>query len=294
MSINEKVKQNARDNAAEMGDRLNEFTVFGGDLFKPILEAAFKFNNKVNQVKGDIGEVFIKFILSNSRLLNRLETIIVNDAVLEVAENQFIQVDHIIISENGIFLIETKNWRGAYTGYRDKWRVKTSAGWEECKSPTKQHQRHQHLFKKWINENGKFDGFIDNYIYPVVVINASWLKVTNCSVEVVDGYLNLLNYIEHFSNRVLRPDLINAIGGIIANAQPYEKRPTNFSRERSSKIIGTGFTKDGRKYVRINGSKEDAAIVAKSYSESGHKVSDIRVDRQNVNVKYFYIEQLNK
>ena len=37
---------------------------------------------------------------------------LINDVVLEVEPDEFIQVDHVVVAPAGVFLIETKAWQG--------------------------------------------------------------------------------------------------------------------------------------------------------------------------------------
>lgn len=76
------------------------------------------------------------------------QVIVINDLVLEVEPDKFIQIDHFVLNTNGIFVLETKSWDGAFLGTKDKWRMKQGNKWVEVRSPTKQNERHVKLFKK--------------------------------------------------------------------------------------------------------------------------------------------------
>nr|WP_245522872.1 nuclease-related domain-containing protein [Thermoanaerobacter italicus] len=45
--------------------------------------------------------------------------VIVNDLVLEVEPDRFMQIDHLVLNTNGIFVLETKAWDGAFLGTKD-------------------------------------------------------------------------------------------------------------------------------------------------------------------------------
>jgi hypothetical protein len=67
------------------------------------------------KIKGVIGEKITAVIL---KFLNKSEYKVVNNLVLMLGD-QTTQIDHVVISEFGIFVIETKNYKGWY------WEVKT-------------------------------------------------------------------------------------------------------------------------------------------------------------------------
>lgn len=63
-------------------------------------------------LKGKRGEIHVSFILS---LLPKNKYRVINDIMLRV-NDEFVQIDHIVISEYGIFVIETKNYKGGVKG----------------------------------------------------------------------------------------------------------------------------------------------------------------------------------
>lgn len=60
-------------------------------------------------VKGFFGEIFIRFLL---RFLDKEKYIVVNDVLIPTLDGRTSQIDHVIISIYGIFVIETKNYNG--------------------------------------------------------------------------------------------------------------------------------------------------------------------------------------
>ena len=69
--------------------------------------------------RGFMGEFWVKLELKK---LSKKEYIVLNDIML-ADENGTHQIDHLVISKYGIFVIEMKNYYGLITGdeYKDSW-----------------------------------------------------------------------------------------------------------------------------------------------------------------------------
>ncbi|MED4785238.1 nuclease-related domain-containing protein [Brevibacillus choshinensis] len=81
-----------------------------------ILWCIIAFILKSATVKGFIGEKTV------STLLGRLEKQkyrVLNDLLIPTATGNTSQIDHVIVSEYGIFVIETKNYKGWIYGDED-------------------------------------------------------------------------------------------------------------------------------------------------------------------------------
>lgn len=114
---------------------------------RPVVSVTHDLLTSRNNYVGDVGEgkasAALRFILPR-------ECVLINDVVLEVEPDEFIQVDHVVVAPAGVFLIETEAWQGAFVCYGGTWRRKTGRSWERCdKSPTWQNKRHQELFRRW-------------------------------------------------------------------------------------------------------------------------------------------------
>jgi hypothetical protein len=120
----------------EMRERINEeVPSWIRWAVKPIAEWSFNARVKRDQERGEDGETnaFLHFwlLLPNS-------WVVINDAVIEPEPDEFAQIDHVLIGPPGIFLVETKAWKGAFLGYRDVWKRKEGNSWVRCESPTTQ------------------------------------------------------------------------------------------------------------------------------------------------------------
>lgn len=91
-------------------------------------------------VKGKTGEMTISFLL---RKLPSNEYCILNDILLQ-GKYGTSQIDHIIVSIYGLFVIETKNYKGVISGndQSEMWRQYTSGRNNTLKNPVKQNYGH--------------------------------------------------------------------------------------------------------------------------------------------------------
>lgn len=104
--------------------------------------------------KGKEGEVKVaqkleRCATKTSRLLN--------DVVLLDSKGESYQIDHIFINENGIWIIETKNWSGRIYGTDEQkeWTQVLAYGKEKNRmySPVKQNLTHAHKIQKILKGN---------------------------------------------------------------------------------------------------------------------------------------------
>lgn len=82
------------------------------------------------------------------------------------------QMDHIVVTPRGIFLVETKNWRGRITGAEDerRWRQDKGSGQPPVflANPILQNRRHVEIFRHWLRAHG-----VDwPDVFPVLVMMA--------------------------------------------------------------------------------------------------------------------------
>lgn len=191
-------------------------------VLKPFANIWYTYELKSKKKKGDDGETDVSFFLWIC--LSR-KAIIVNDVVLEVAKGEFIQIDHLIFHQKGIFVIETKNWNGALICDKDIWRLKVGNTWQEVSSPSKQNQRHVRLLLKWFENNlpERLYKKIKDYVFPVVVFpRANWIKVKNCSMPVFKGKLSLLLYIISQKNKVFEEQELTYIAAKVVSVKPFD------------------------------------------------------------------------
>ena len=134
--------------------------------------------NKTRALKrGEEGEKIVDSLLSKDTSFHRL----INNLVLLGENNVSHQIDHILIRNNGIFVIETKNYYGEIKGKEDdsfwtrsffaKGKIKTAS----FHNPLKQNQSHIRIIKKLIGRDYPiycFVTFIQNNADNLGLFNA--------------------------------------------------------------------------------------------------------------------------
>jgi len=163
--IEEKIKRDKK----KMTDRIDEnLPRILAALAKPIAKFQFETDRISRESQGQGGEDTISNTLwfwlpKNYQYFD--------DVVLESEKDEFIQLDHIVIAPQGIFIVETKTWKGVIFASDNAWRLKAgNKKWIKIENPVKQNERHARLFKKWINDNFPDKNFLKEIIYPVVAL----------------------------------------------------------------------------------------------------------------------------
>ena len=93
-----------------------------------------------SKIKGYIGE---KLVSSRLSKLNKRKYKVINNLLLKTSRGTT-QIDHIVISQYGVFVIETKNYKGIITGneYDDNWNQILFNNKEVLRNPIKQNNGH--------------------------------------------------------------------------------------------------------------------------------------------------------
>ncbi len=73
--------------------------------------------------------------------------------------------------------------------------------------------------------------------------------------------------------------MVETISEKLRTAKPYEEPKVRYEE---------GTTRNGKKFVRVYGTREDAEKVAQDY-KANHKISEIRQDKSDPNVFFFYL-----
>ncbi|MGH2330690.1 nuclease-related domain-containing protein [Thermoanaerobacter mathranii] len=89
---------------------------FLGWLLEPIADVAYTWRRIAEKEQGSSGENSAGWAL---HLWLPGNAVGINDLVLEVEPDEFIQIDHLVLNTNGIFVLETKSWDGAFLGTKD-------------------------------------------------------------------------------------------------------------------------------------------------------------------------------
>lgn len=170
------------------------------------------------KIKGLIGEKSISFILS---FLNKDKYIVINDIVLQNGDKTT-QIDHIVISAYGIFVIETKNYKGWIFGSENSeyWTQVLFKRKEKLYNPIKQNRSHIIALKKLLSQ---YPGL--KYI-PIIVFSAKAKIKVEATTDVIKSY-QIISTIKKYSGINLTDTDKEGIFHIIhkANlASTYDKR----------------------------------------------------------------------
>lgn len=158
---------------------------------------------------------------------------------------------------------------------------------------------------------------IEKLVFPIVLFTrAKWLRVQECCMPVFENGLALSWHLRRQTkNVVLGQEQIEAVGKKIISAGPLvpsveessikvfnekenqteynssvsEKSPSAVSSPEQVKVMQT---KDGRKYIKVVGNKDDAEKVRNHYFDQGYKPSPVKPDRFTKGAWYFYLESL--
>jgi hypothetical protein len=172
----------------------------------------FEVNQATNKFKGNVGEWGVSLILQSFP-----DTwVIFNNALIPTNSNSLTEIDHLIIGDCGVFLVEVKTWKGSFTAYKDKWKRREGNNWIAVdNSPTSQSVYHQKMFTQWITYliPSLPDGLVTA---PVVFPIAKWIRANDCSVPVLQGIPALLQMINSSPN-CLTPMQVEAIAQAVEN-----------------------------------------------------------------------------
>ena len=161
------------------------------DFFKP-------------HIKGVIGELKTqlsqKFFL-DSKIYTSFNNLIIND------EYGSTQIDHIIVSIFGIFVVETKEWSGwIYGNEKDfQWTHNKFGTKTKFQNPLKQNYRHQMSLAKYLNVSKE-------KIHPIVMVWGSCeFKSEKPGNVVLGGIRGCSDYIQDYADVIFSDDEISIV-----------------------------------------------------------------------------------
>ena len=179
-----------------------------------ILVIVFKINS--SKIKGSVGEFKV-----NTRL-NFLgnEYISLNDILIKSSNGNTSQIDELVLSEYGIFIIETKNYKGWIFGNEksENWTQVIFKEKHTFRNPIKQNWSHVYALKNVLSE------FPNIHYFPIVVFTGdATLKGIESTVPVI--YSNKLNWtIKNLSSeKCLSQTEVEKIKSILESVEITEK-----------------------------------------------------------------------
>ncbi len=196
-------------------------------LFK-ILEQICKVY--IPKIKGAEGEKIVTFLLSK---LSKKDYRIINDIILKTS-TATTQIDHIVVSKYGIFVIETKNYKGLIFGDEksEKWTQSIYGNKKKFMNPIRQNYGHIKNIEKLISDIGSF---------PIISIIAF---SGDCKLNInVDSHViiwgKIIETIEKYKEVVINDDDINRIYDriISSNIDSEEVKKEHVRNVRNKKTI---------------------------------------------------------
>jgi len=194
-------------------------------IFIPFFILIFYF--KSARGKGKLGEFSVntktKLYLDNSIYHN------IHDVTL-LTKDGTTQIDHIIVSIYGLFVIETKNMKGWIFGSQDQknWTQKIYNHTNTFQNPLYQNYKHVKVLQNLLNLN-------DNQIFSIIVFIGEGEFKTPMPPNVTRGG-EYLSYIESYKKQCLSSDEVKQIISIIQNNRKIQGRQTDTEHIKNLKF----------------------------------------------------------
>ncbi len=203
---------------------------------------------------GFMGELWVKQELKK---LDKDKYIILNNLLLKDNEGLIHQIDHLVISQYGLFVIETKNYEGLVAGksYYDELTLYLGSNKYKINNPI--HQNYGHI--KCLQDILELDNFA--YYNVVCFANRTKVKIDDKKDNEIICNLDFLNN-EILSKKSIKIDTdINDIKSIILSKNIVDKAEKNkhvenvkvIKREKDEKINNNICPKCGGKLVERKG-----------------------------------------
>lgn len=196
-------------------------------ILLPLLLLVVVFNSA--WFKGVVGELLVSFMLRYS--LNKEDYYLINNVTLPTEEGTT-QIDHIVVSPYGVFVIETKNMKGWIFGteFQKEWTQKIFKYAGTFQNPLHQNYKHTKTLEKLLDLS-------DHQIFSVVVFVGDSTFKTVMPVNVVYGR-GLVGYIQMKQHLVLSYDEVEKIKDQIESGRLSRAIKNNHThREHVSEII---------------------------------------------------------
>lgn len=183
------------------------------------------------KMKGWFGE---KSISNRLVKLDSEKYIILNDIILKTEKGTLTQIDHIVVSTFGIFVIETKNYKGWIFGSEkaERWSQVVYKNKSFFRNPVKQNWAHVYALKYLLSNHSNL-----KYIPVVVFAGSAVLKQITSNVPVIYDY-EMLNFIKEYSSEeCISFEEVKSIVSIIENANIKDKQARKNHIENIHKTI---------------------------------------------------------
>ena len=184
------------------------------------------------KIKGYIGEKTVALLLAT---LDKKKYQTINDLIIKI-EGESTQIDHVVVSNYGIFVIETKNYKGWIVGheYDNYWKQVIYKEKNNFLNPIKQNEYHVKFLK------GALKIFPQVKYYPIVSFASGADIKVNTTRDVVHEEF-LLRTITKYQTEIISDDLKNKIFAYLKSIREmnakYKKEHVKKIKEKRRKII---------------------------------------------------------
>ncbi len=187
------------------------------DIF-PYIFALFLFSGVVKlltpKIRGWIGEKQV------SNTLKKLpkDYKLIDNILLRRADGTTTQIDHVVISVYGIFVIETKNYKGIITGseYSGQWTKHMYKKKYKFLNPIRQNYGHIKTLEEVLN-------FPENMFVPIIVFTSD-AKLQVKSKRAVINTKDLNKTIQNYKAKIINPEQTEIIQSKIKSSNIYSKK----------------------------------------------------------------------
>ena len=194
-----------------------------------------------SNIRGNVGEWQGANILKQ---LNPEQFVILNDIMFEKqqaksGEIPTTQIDHIVVSIYGIFVIETKNYAGKIYGTEksQKWQYYAHGNKYEFYNPLKQNYKHTKTLQDLLMQNAQSIGIMgaDFLIFPIIAFSGNAeirVKVTGADVVYFGNVPEAIR--SHCTKPVLTKHQVDNIANCILyhNVNSAEKKQEHINNIR--------------------------------------------------------------
>ena len=149
------------------------------------------------KLSGFMGELLVKTELNK---LPKDKYVVFNDILIKSSKGTH-QIDHIVISKFGIFVVEMKNYDGLITGdeYKDKWTQHLGRKKYCFNNPIHQNYGHIKALQEVLNLEES------NFVSIVCISNRAKVRVKSKNVVQLD-YIN--DFIKSFEKEIVKTNLV--------------------------------------------------------------------------------------
>ena len=200
----------------------------------PLLLILLFFKSPVG--KGLLGEILVNFALSTR--LDKQKYHLIKNVTLPT-EDGTTQIDHIVVSEFGIFVIETKNMKGWIFGDEKQktWTQKIYKYTRNFQNPLHQNYKHIKTLESLLNIDS-------SKIFSVIVFIGDSIFKTNMP-DNVTNISNFIDYIKSKRDKIIPKDEVNRIVSLIESGRlsrtfktyiKHVKYVQNIKKEKNTNI----------------------------------------------------------